>query len=200
CTTTCNCTEKKYAIKGDATLYGKYGNDIIVPIGETQSRATIHGPVEDAAGLILVDNGEDAYYGVNHNVIMDLVDTDTAITSIQPVLVNKCMLNMCKSPSAVTHKLFAHMSYAWKDADERWLPFLGLGAEVEFAQRSKCCNDCCGCDCDCNCDCNSCCQTNCNNSCNTCNSCCNDSCCDDCCKKAGVYQWGLWLKGGVSFD
>ena len=72
------------------------------------------------------------------------------------------------------------------------------------------CNTSCntGCNTSCNTSsCNTSCNTGCNTSCNSTNtSCspCNSSCCDSfsnkCCQKCSLSQWGVWIKGGVSFN
>lgn len=78
----------------------------------------------------------------------------------------------------MSHKVFGHINYAWMDREV--VPFVGLGGFAEFGKGPDCCNDC--------------------DSCNTCSTSCN-SCDDDCscCKNIALSQWGLWLKGGVSF-
>lgn len=79
----------------------------------------------------------------------------------------------------MSHKVFGHVSYAWMDRDV--VPFIGVGAEGEFGTNHSDCSDC----------------NSCNNSCSTsCNSC-DDDC--SCCKNVALSQWGIWLKGGVSF-
>ena len=190
----CDSTSGLYAIKGDAHVYGSTAQDVVYPLSATQSEATIYSGKNGSTLPTLyanpgVDNATDAFSSTDP--LGSLVPVESEInTSIQPVLVKRSDLNMSKSPSMVTHKLFLNLSYAWKDRDEceDWVPFIGIGGEVEFAQDTDCCCD----------DCNSC------NSCCTTKSCCDNGCCDnDCCdncRKAGVSQWGIWVKGGVSFD
>lgn len=216
CDSCCGCpspcpSDKKYAIKGDSFIYGKAfksadENETVYPISATQSCATIRGGKNyppkssaeaDSPSLNLgVDNPAEVFAD---DAALSWVQTVTMNTSIQPVLVHKKMLNLGKSPSAITHKIFGSITYTWKDRCENdWVPFFGMGWEIEFAQKNcDCCDQCC----------NNNCNTNsttvaCNNSWTGYNSCCNgrcDDCCDTC-KRAGVYQYGLWLKGGLSFD
>jgi hypothetical protein len=82
----------------------------------------------------------------------------------------------------ISNKVFANINYAWLDCEV--IPFIGLGGFAEFGSSTDCCNTTaattpaqvrsCG-----------------------------DKCtsCDDCsgCKNVALSQWGLWLKGGVSF-
>jgi len=213
CNDNCGCGNSgTYVIKGDAWVYGLNDNESPEawrPMSASQSLATIYagknyptlttdtattGPTTNPR----VDNPKAAYYGASTTATdHDLKDAggDAINTSIQPIFATKSLLNLGKSPSMITHKLFLNFSYAWKDREEceDWVPFLGIGGEVEFAQDTDCCCDDC---------CNSCCSTSCgcNDNCG-CGDCCN-SCCDDCCdsRRGGISQWGIWIKGGVSFD
>ena len=90
---------------------------------------------------------------------------------------------MDDSPSALTHKLFANFNYYYKNDDKKWLPFVGIGGEIEFATYLCKIPDC-GC------------SNSCNNNCYLCDFCCDASCN----KRMGICQWGLWLKGGLSFN
>lgn len=82
----------------------------------------------------------------------------------------------------MSNKVFGNINYAWMDREV--VPFIGLGGFAEFGRNEGCCSTEC--------------STSCNDSCNSCStSCCDDDC--SCCKYASLSQWGLWLKGGVSF-
>ncbi|KKP29259.1 MAG: hypothetical protein UR12_C0011G0006 [candidate division TM6 bacterium GW2011_GWF2_30_66] len=198
CGSSCTCsTDDKYALKGDAYLYGQYSTLTPIALSATESAATIHSgtnyPVATGDYACTNTKVDNAYFALDSNGLnLHCVDGNQNVKTSQPsVLACKDLLNMCKTPSSITHKLFLSINHAWKDASERYLPFLGAGAEFEWAQGF---NSCCG---DSNCGCNSC-TTNCTtNNCNSCNSC-NDCCCPT--KRGGVSQWGLWLKGGVQFD
>ena len=191
-----------YVLKGDSYLYGTDvvpSPDEIKPLSASQSMATINGGKNfpelstDTATTgpttnPRVDNPKFAYSGDN---ALLTTNNDAVNSSFQPIFVTRKDLNTCKSPSMITHKIFTHFSYAWKDKDEceDWVPFLGIGGEVEFAQDTDCC--CNNCNNDCNNSTTS--SLNCNNNCS------ND--CNDCCtKRGGISQWGIWLKGGLSFD
>jgi len=95
-------------------------------------------------------------------------ETLGVFTSIQPCLVSFKDINLCKSPSAITHKLFGHAGYAWKDKYCDLIPFFGFGWEVELDTNKSCC----------------------------------DTHCYGCThkKRAGVSQWGIWIKGGFHFE
>ena len=119
-------------------------------------------------------------------------------TSIQPVLLSdqaaagvngtRVDVNGQRTKDR-THTIFTHLSYEWNDWD-CWVPYLGVGAKVEFAG-NNCDNNNCG-------SLNSCSTNGClTNGCST-NGCFDD--CNDNCKRCGLTQWGVWIKGGVSFN
>ena len=201
CPSTCEA-KKLYAIKGDSYVYGYH--DISgkpeFPLTATQCEADIRGgknyPVKIGEFASLnprVDSPQLA--GTASRLLIDYDDNGQLKSSTDPALVSHCMLNLGKSPSAITHKIFGSFSYAWKDEKENWIPFMGMGWEVEFAQKSafdECCTDCC--------------KTCCNSCCNSCTENCGTCCtapCSSCCeesKRAGIFQYGVWFKGGFSFD
>lgn len=183
CTSCEPCVEtKKYALKGNAWLYG----EIEIPVGEPEEDI-IFGPFalsnSNSNATIMstgaLDNPQPGYYEEpSVTQIGRLMQIDTANEldiSVPPKFVSRADLNVGKSPSAITHKLFFHMSHAWKHRKTRWMPFLGFGGSVELDHSSDI--DCCA------------------------------SCCEPCCntqdkksKKGGISQWGVWLKGGIYFE
>ena len=217
CNECCPCdTGKVYAIKGDAFLYGEETDGTKHALSATQSLANIRTGknypavnADNPKANPRIDKPYNALYGAGDallNIIGTSAGNGTRInTSVDPIIVSKNMLNLGKSPSAISHKVFAHVGYAWKDRDEDWTPFLGIGGKVEFAQDNW--KDCCCCNgnascCDACCD--PCCTTdNCGYNNSSCNTNCGDSCntsCDSCSRRGGVSQWGVWVKGGVAFD
>lgn len=203
---TCPCdTNRKYALKGDATLYGQYTDGIptatIVQILQSESCSTIHGPQTDCdTNLTIIDNPELAFYTVNgaHKQVTQIDGQQQLYTSIQPIRVSRNMLNTSKSPSAITHKIFGNFEYAWKE-HEKNTPFICIGAKVEFSQdRYK---DCCKS----------------SGTCSNNNNCLNNNCSGQGCNqlvscgprvflkeqvspRIALNQWGVWVKGGVAFN
>jgi len=206
-----------YAAKGDAIIYGfpcaimqdltlcaEVNCEKPIPMSSSQHCANIHTGMNLALSKSKqitemqarenkgIDNPANAYVEGSPDPIQLFRCTSGSTeehlhTSYETILTSN--LNMCKSPSAITHKLFAHINYTWEDAcgcDSKWTPFLGLGVEAEFAPcKNSCCNNCCTC-------CNPCNGNWCGSDCNSCG--------DPCSKKhAGVNQWGVWLKGGVAY-
>ncbi len=120
--------------------------------------------------------------------------TDRVNTSSDPVFIQAADFDFSSaSASGISNKIFTNIGYNWEDCED-WIPFLGIGAEVEFGYRSNrnlsgssCCN---------------------NGSASvdvidqTTNTvlirCCNDK--STCCSGYAISQWGVWLKGGVAFN
>jgi len=217
CCDECCClpcgSDRMFSIKGDSYLYGQEadvtkGLEEIVPISPSQQCATIHTgknfPQQSTDDIPetnpRIDNPQGA---IKNEVLVTLpfaqevlaegtlaaIDKYQIDTSVNPYIVKLENISLCKSPSAITHKLFAHINYAWIDnCNKKYTPFFGVGGEIELAPYKKCC---------------------CAPRPTTCNDLCND-CCDpyDCCcnkfcgkkKRAGVSQWGLWVKVGVSCE
>lgn len=162
----------KYVLKGDAHVYGfaatqaDVGQGTAVALSASQSGATIHAGTGDAASATAtsintgVNNRQLAWTPRTGNPAVALTSTDGAAqigTSNPAVFVKADDLDLdSKSPSALSHKVFAHIAYNWNDCED-WIPFIGIGGEVEFSGKN---NDC----------------------------------------HAAVSQWGIWLKGGISFN
>lgn len=169
--------EKKYALKGNAWLYGD-ANSITENLSNTNGDATIQN-------VSTQDNPVSGYYDIlttNYQIThVGSTSTPYLNISLPPVFVTRADLNMGATPTAISHKLFLNIEHAWKGQDVRWLPFLGIGGSVEIAQGAN--NDC-TCSCDCNQGCGSC-----------------GSCCGDFKEKSGaISQWGSWVKAGVYFE
>lgn len=170
-------TEKKYAIKGDAQVYG------FCPVGSTTAGAAIAlSATEDTATIHVGTNNNftaGSTYTTNPNVdnaqfaigncgttpastclvanpLNAPSPTTQILTSNPAVFVTSTDINLAKTPSALSNKVFGSLSYGWNDCED-WIPFLSLGGEVEFDGRN---NDC----------------------------------------RAALSQWGIWLKGGISFN
>jgi len=199
----CNCPlpfeDNRWGLKGDACMFGYKPVDgtitvtsQAVPLSATQSQATLckgtnnwpdgiggigwpQNPGIDNKQLAFDDSG-------NGLLIYDVANSTTAqiYTSKEPVLLKFSDLDLCSARTrGLSHKLFAHFDYTWTDCS-RWLPFIGIGGEIEFGKH----ND-------------GCCTPPCNTtSCSPCNPCTSNK--TSCCYCA-VSQWGIWLKGGVTF-
>jgi len=152
----CACPDlsgKKFSIKGDATLYGYIEREVTeqnrIAISSSQCKADINTGInmtlQDADALANrgVDNEKLAWAGNmlddkrlhTPNVVFagEAIEDAHLYSSFPPKLVSRSdLLNLCNSPSSLTHKVFAHVNYTWKDKEEDWVPFVGVGGEAEF--------------------------------------------------------------------
>jgi len=151
CFTDCCCcgceSDGVYAIKGDAALYGYTGtnNTDAVPLSSSQAGATIRSvqnireeTLEETFRNKGSDNSQLAWTDGQALTIYEEPFVQL-YTSIQPNLVSCNHVNFCNSPSALSHKLFAHFSYTWAEREDCWTPYLGFGGEAEFDGN---CNTC----------------------------------------------------------
>jgi len=74
---------------------------------------------------------------------------------------------------SMSHKVFGHIDYAWMDRDV--VPFIGIGAQGEFGRNEKCSTTV------------------------PAVTCVKNTACAKSSKYVALSQWGVWLKGGVSF-
>ena len=187
CCQGCN-DDTKYAIKGDAILYGSpYDHNLNIytapiPLSSSQKNADIHAGQNiklGANGAFDIANAQ-RNKGVDNPKLASHITPTTVdnlhseaatwpnqgalipsqiYTSIQPELISCDDINLCKSPSAISHKCFVHLDYAGNQRENRWntwTPFFGLGAEVEVDNSNA--------------------------------------------TRFAVAQWGVWIKGGVAFE
>lgn len=189
-----------------------------IPLAATDSKATIHSgsnlknnvnyaPVEpNAPSNQYADNkilatGLTEYFEIEDKVVTRFIDqaqegleANQLYTSNEPITIKECDFDLTGS-KGLSHKIFTHLNYAWYDnADERtWVPYLGVGAEVEFGKTdSKCCDPVVG-------KTTSSCNTDCKTSCSTSKT--NCSPCDTkCCSNCAISQWGVWIKLGTSYN
>ena len=112
-------------------------------------------------------------------------------TSKDPILLTTADIDYDGARTkGITQKVFSHISYSWLD-NEDWTPYLGIGAEIEFAQKNQFCDKA-------TCNTNPCaanCTTDCTPSSPGCFSCTKEDC-----NSSALSQWGFWIKAGVSFN
>jgi len=154
----------KFALKGDAQLYGFYSPgeealSIAVPLNGTQSGGTVYSGQKDANGNTNtdwsnknVDNPAIAFEADTPGPLLQLTGKDFGDLAIlfpglslesvsgsdQAVLLTNNDIDVCSaaSPRASTSKLFATCSYTL-DKRERWDPYVGWGLELEFAHSCR---------------------------------------------------------------
>ncbi|MCX5922160.1 MAG: hypothetical protein NTX86_02435 [Candidatus Dependentiae bacterium] len=205
-----------WALKGDASVIGFEFNLAAsppVPLAATDSAATIHtGSNFPATGT--TDPAVIATASTNPNInTPELAESNNALpvfnnpstaplqthSSLKPVYLTVDDVNLAGT-KGISHKIFTHLNYMWIDRDE-WVPYVGIGAEVEFGSSScgKSCNPaptpCPSSSSDC--------KTSCKSSSSDCKTTCASSSSDNkChpCSPCSLSQWGIWIKGGVTFN
>lgn len=197
---------ENWGLKGNAYVFGftdrAFDTTAIntpVALSATQSAATIHSGTNIATGGLaanqnsVIDNRQWAVAGtaspVADALLLNAPAGSQTGTSRDPILLTPADIDYESARTqGLSNKVFTHFSYAWLD-NEDWTPYIGVGAEIEFAQQNN--------DCDkqfCN---TSACASNCTGV--TCASL-GCSACDSDCMRCGVSQWGVWIKGGISFN
>jgi hypothetical protein len=234
----CSSDTQAWALKGDAFVYGFGLNAISAPtvieplaLSSSEADATIFCGTGNAqrSGTPLfiqnpgVDNPKAAYQTIvspgwpnvvnfNPNAVAEEDIWKPMYSSFNPnvFLTSETKQWDLRGSKGISNKIFGNFGYTWTEHCP-WVPYFGVGAEVEFGQHK----------CECGCTpASTICQTNnpapivlqarsrgddCCNSCNTNNNCnnncnsCDDENRDDCCSCA-ISQWGIWVKGGVSFN
>lgn len=199
---------ENWALKGNAYVFGftdtAFGTNPVntpVALSATQSNATIHSGTNITTGGIaanqnaVIDNRQWAVAGTaSPNADALLLNAPAGLqtgTSKDPVILTCADINFdSASTKGLSNKIFTHFSYSWLD-NEDWTPYLGLGAEIEFAQQNGDCSSQA-------CNTNPCANNNCSGS--SCVSSTGCSSCDSDCMRCGISQWGVWIKGGISFN
>lgn len=220
CTSRSIIPENTWSLKGDAHVFGfdaqNVGapNFLPVPLSGTESNATIYtgtnyvdpNTVYQGQTNIGVDNARYAYgdgtsaTGTGQrtlfssttqpiiNVVTAAVDNPQTKTSVDPVYLSDCDLDIIGArKKGTTQKVFTHVSYTWEE-HHCVVPYFGAGLKLEFASSTSDCNSICG-------------TTSCAQAClpaTECASNCFDGCGSEC-QNSAFSEWGIWLKGGISF-
>jgi len=114
-------------------------------------------------------------------VISNENDNETGIqtrTSIQPKFLSTADVDCAgASTKGLSHKIFAHVSRTWAETECGHIPYLGVGAKIEVAVHNSCCQGP-----------------------KTCFTTAECNPCASSCRKCALSEWGIWVKGGISFD
>jgi hypothetical protein len=142
----------KFAVKGDAQLYGFFvpGPEMSVPLNGTQSTATIYAGQLNGNANFRNQNVDNPAIAQESDTSSDLEAPNAADSaslgiaqgpvrgSNLPILLGNCDIYEASalSPRAFSSKLFARCHHIWKER-ENWLPYVGLGLEVEFGHSCR---------------------------------------------------------------
>lgn len=187
----CNTTfaPNTWGVKGDAYAFG-FPAAGCTPLSATENTATINAGTNFAAtgasSTTLVAAGQPnpgvdykqlAWAGIGGAEIFAADGVTQINTSIDPVLISTSDFNFAGT-RGFSQKLYTHVNYQWLDL-ECWSPYIGLGGYGEFGSNGHNRNSC---------------------SSSFANTNCSSSCSSDSCVNAGLSQWGVWAKFGVSFN
>lgn len=178
-----------WGVKGDAYVFG-FPATGCTPLSATENTATIHAGTNFAAigastsTLVAagqpnpgVDNKQLAWTGIGGTEIFAADGVTQINTSIDPILIGVSDFDFAGT-RGYSHKLYTHVNYQWRDL-ECWAPYIGLGGYGEFGSNGKGHSSC---------------------SSSVANINCSSSCSSNSCVNAGLSQWGVWAKFGVSFN
>lgn len=176
------------ALKGDASIAGYNVNTDPEPVefsynlGATESAATIFAGTNATPGVTAGLNNANvdthipavaAPGSANQGAlfVFDNIGTEVINTSNTPVFISIDDLDIDGAQQrGLSNKVFTHFNYTWTDRD-KWVPYLGAGFSAEFG-------------------------SHCDAGCPTATT--SDSDCNGC-KSCALSQWGVEIKGGVSF-
>lgn len=194
-----------WVLKGDAQVYGFVDRglatgcdaDFAIALSASQT-GTGNGTGATITKGADLDNPQPAWGNLDGNEL-DRERLYTAPTggeqvdiSVSPIYLQCCDIDFQTRNKALSNKVWTNIQWTW-DLDRNCnplpcMPFLGIGAEVEFGKTDPECKEC-----------------------SLPSTCCVDPCveqpvcptfidCDRDCIKLAVSQWGIWLKGGINFE
>ncbi len=124
----CDRENRNLGIKGTTGVsFFKDGKERSLVATQSEARITT---VSDEVDNDKVIKHSKAWNGkVAHDSILDGENAPVYVTDAD------LDVNRAEIPSYITHKFFAHVDYQWEDCECK--PWVGLGGEVEFAQKGK---------------------------------------------------------------
>ncbi len=188
-----------WGLKGDAFVYGFTGvqnqptliSQPGIPLSATESQATIFSGTDEFSDPdtwsenLFIDCPKLAYDAQtpNNALFTHTIGTLTSggdalwvpvnTTFPGPILFTEDDLDFKSAATrGISQKLFVNIGYLWQECN-RWQPYVGLGSEIEWGSHS------CG-------------------SCQTSKQIVGSNGESSCCSCA-LSQWGIWIKGGVSY-
>ena len=147
--------ENRFALKGDAQIYGFTADNNPVALNATQNMATILGGQKDGNANFqnLNADNQPALASTAAGILNQLNSDDAAALNISQVQVRGSSPAILLSdtdinnesgilPRALSHKVFAYVGCLWNNRDDLD-PYLGVGLSSEFANTNPCNNAMC---------------------------------------------------------
>ncbi len=123
-------------------MFGYTYQDIVFDIGyngwiRSKEKITLNQDIEkDRFGLKGIQNVIDNFTQSTATLVgNNFADQSSVADTNSPKFVKNQDINVrsARSPLVLTHKLFTHIGYAWKNENEEHaIPFIGIGGEIEF--------------------------------------------------------------------
>jgi len=145
----------RFALKGDAQIYGFQNDNTPIALSASQSHATLHAGQGAGNGNYANANADSPSLAASGaGLLNQLTASDSTalgiaqatVSSSNPtVLLTDSDLSCC-SPElarAITNKLFFHIGNIWQEAECCAKPFFGIGGEVEWAAGGACDSSAC---------------------------------------------------------
>jgi len=158
CDKSCDATvvpfpAKTWALKGDASVGGYNTFDVddeetlfTVGLAATESKATIFsgtGVGTNNTNLAIDPTVTPATFSPGVEIAPDnsplfVFGTTTPInTSSEPIFISVDDLDIAGAEQrGLSHKVFTHFSYTWRDISDKWMPYVGAGFSAEFGSHS----------------------------------------------------------------
>lgn len=208
-----NTQPEIWALKGDAFVYGftALSSSSAIPLSATESEATIFCGTNNAQRSVQnnlywtrnpgIDNPQLAVNG-SSVPIMNNQDFGSGnffqmYSSFDPIIFSTgdtSQWNFKAQSRGLSHKVFSNFGYVWRSRD-CWQPFIGIGVEVEMGQTCKLC---------CSAKAPHCITNSPTPALTEPTESSIQSCCpvegEKTCIDAAISQWGLWIKGGASYN
>lgn len=172
-----------WVLKGDSSIAGYtiQGPDVLAfGLGASESKATIFAGVNAGVTNANIDNAFPAVGNLNGTTATDLYAFPGTVapanrinTSNPPLFLSINDLDIEGAEQrGLSHKVFTHFSYTWRDVSDRWMPYVGAGFSAEFGSHSG--------------------SDDCDTTPVTCDTCPSALSC-------ALSKWAVEIKGGVSF-
>jgi len=162
--------ENRFALKGDAQIYGFTTDNNPLALNATQSMSTILAGQGEGNGNFRNLNADNPAIASSSQVALNPVTQLNSADSISlgivqapvngsntAILLTDNDINVVSGilPRALSHKVFGYMGYLWNNRDD-FDPYLGVGLSSEFANTNVCNNATCS-------------------------------------------QWAIWVRGGIAY-
>ncbi len=215
----CTIEPEIWALKGDAFVYGFTGfsTSSSIPLSASEADASVFCGTNNAQRVVQnnfywtlnpgVDNPDlasnESGIPIENNIAIGSSNFLQMYSSFNPIIFSTgdtSQWNFTAQSRGLSHKVFSNFGYVWKDRC-CWQPYIGVGVEVEIGQNE---NHCC-----------SVAVPHCitksptTDITNTVAQCAGPqthekSCCpiekEKVCIDAAISQWGIWIKGGASYN